>query len=72
MPVLTTSSSSAAASVAVPKPVFFWKPHDGNGYLGQWYWSKFTVEGETYVTAETWMMVQKARLFGDEVCIHNP
>jgi hypothetical protein len=47
-------------------PVYFWKPAQGNGYLGQWYPSKFTHEGDTYATAEMWMMVQKARLFGDE------
>lgn len=28
--------------------------------------SPFTVDGETYATAEMWMMVQKARLFSDE------
>ena len=47
-------------------PVYFWKPDQGNGYLGQWYWSPFTHEDDTYKTAEMWMMVQKARLFGDE------
>jgi ribA/ribD-fused uncharacterized protein len=46
--------------------VYFWKPADGNGYLGQWYPSPFTHEGDTYATAEMWMMVSKARLFGDE------
>ncbi|CAO2648009.1 Nn.00g089310.m01.CDS01 [Neocucurbitaria sp. VM-36] len=49
------------------QPVYFWRPNQGNGYLGQWFWSAFTVNGETYATAEMWMMVQKARLFGDEV-----
>ena len=49
------------------QPVYFWKPTQGNGYLGQWYWTPFTHEGEEYVTAEMWMMVGKARLFGDEV-----
>lgn len=24
-------------------PVYFWKPDQPNGYLGQWYPSKFTV-----------------------------
>jgi hypothetical protein len=47
-------------------PVYFWKPAEGNGYLGQWYPSEFTHAGDTYATAEMWMMVQKARLFGDE------
>jgi predicted NAD-dependent protein-ADP-ribosyltransferase YbiA (DUF1768 family) len=49
-----------------PRPVFFWKQRDYDGYLCQWYYSPFTVGGETYATAETWMMVQKARCFNDE------
>lgn len=48
-------------------PVYFWRPDQGNGYLGQWFWSKWEVDGDTYATAEMWMMVCKARLFGDEV-----
>ncbi|KAJ4305178.1 hypothetical protein N0V90_000709 [Kalmusia sp. IMI 367209] len=47
-------------------PVYFWKPDQGHGYLGQWYWSPWVHEGDTYVNAEVWMMVGKARLFGDE------
>lgn len=34
--------------------------------FSQWWPSPFAVDGETYATAEHWMMVQKARLFGDE------
>ncbi|KAL5427324.1 hypothetical protein PMIN04_001339 [Paraphaeosphaeria minitans] len=49
-----------------PGPVYFWKPQDGYGYLGQWFWSPWPHEGDTYKTAEMWMMVGKARLFGDE------
>ncbi|KAF1959795.1 DUF1768-domain-containing protein [Byssothecium circinans] len=61
-------SVTASASTTTPasKPVYFWKPTQGNGYLGQWYWSPFTHNNDTYHTAEMWMMVQKARLFGDE------
>jgi ribA/ribD-fused uncharacterized protein len=33
--------------------------------LSQWWPSPFTVDGETYATAEHWMMAGKARLFGD-------
>ncbi|KAF2712183.1 DUF1768-domain-containing protein [Pleomassaria siparia CBS 279.74] len=47
-------------------PVYFWRPHDVHGYLSQWYHSKFKVDGDEYATAEMWMMVSKARLFGDE------
>ncbi|KAI8936923.1 hypothetical protein NX059_006153 [Plenodomus lindquistii] len=46
--------------------IYFWRPKDENGWLGQWYPSPFVVQGERYATAEMWMMVGKARLFGDE------
>ena len=36
--------------------------------MSQWYDSEWEHEGSTYRSAEEWMMVQKARLFGDEVC----
>lgn len=48
-------------------PVYFWKPEKGHGYLGQWYWSPWTCNGESYNSAEMWMMVGKARIFSDEV-----
>jgi ribA/ribD-fused uncharacterized protein len=49
------------------RPFYFWKPQQPGGYLSQWYSSPFTLpNGETYATTEMWMMVQKARLFGDE------
>ncbi|KAI4930808.1 uncharacterized protein J4E92_004641 [Alternaria infectoria] len=60
------SASSSTTLTPAAKPVFFWKPRDGHGYLCQWYWSKFTINDETYATAEMWMMVHKARCFGDE------
>lgn len=34
--------------------------------FSQWWPSAFVVDGESYATAEHWMMAQKARLFGDE------
>ena len=50
--------------------VFFWRETEVPfGFLSQWYESSFEVDGVTYQSAEMWMMVQKARLFGDEVCI---
>ncbi|KAF2687359.1 DUF1768-domain-containing protein [Lentithecium fluviatile CBS 122367] len=64
MPV--TVVPNPTASKPQDGPVYFWKPTQGNGYLGQWYWSPFTFDGDEYKTAEMWMMVQKARLFGDE------
>lgn len=34
--------------------------------FSQWFASPFTIEGTLYITAEHWMMAEKARLFGDE------
>ena len=54
-----------------PKYIFFWghTPRQGGGVgkhvFSQWYEAPFTVDGATYPTAEHWMMVEKARLFGD-------
>ncbi|KAF2006855.1 DUF1768-domain-containing protein [Amniculicola lignicola CBS 123094] len=71
MSVSTISAASAASASketeTETRPVYFWKPHEKKyGYLGQWYESEFEVGGDTYVTAEMWMMVGKARLFKDE------
>ncbi|ORY02736.1 hypothetical protein BCR34DRAFT_573963 [Clohesyomyces aquaticus] len=65
IPVTVASSASNPVS-ADSEPVYFWRPHDSNGYLGQWYSTPFTYDECTYATAEMWMMVQKARLFSDE------
>jgi predicted NAD-dependent protein-ADP-ribosyltransferase YbiA (DUF1768 family) len=49
-------------------PIFFWREtHPELGWLSQWYPVQFEHEGITYVTAEMWMMIQKAKLFNDEV-----
>lgn len=55
---------------ATPKYLYFWG-HTSKGSLGkevfsQWYPAPFTVDGDTYATAEHYMMAEKARLFGDE------
>lgn len=57
----------AQTSATEEGPVYFWRPHEDWGFLGQWYESPFEHEGVTYVTAEMWMMVHKAKLFKDEV-----
>lgn len=36
------------------------------GVFSQWHATTFTLEGMTFVTAEQWMMLAKAQLFGDE------
>lgn len=65
-PPTTPTPTPKKPTEANNKPVYFWRPHTPNGYLSQWYSSPFTLNGETYATAEMWMMVQKARLFKDE------
>ena len=55
-----------------PKYLFFWGHRSRNpdyvdqSCLSNWFPSKFTVEGTEYLTAEQFMMAEKARLFGDE------
>jgi ribA/ribD-fused uncharacterized protein len=36
------------------------------GVFSQWHPTSFTLDGLQFATAEQWMMVEKARLFGDE------
>jgi predicted NAD-dependent protein-ADP-ribosyltransferase YbiA (DUF1768 family) len=60
------AESSKAASHK-DGPVYFWKTHQGHGYLSQWFLSPWTHDGDEYDSTEKWMMVGKARLFGDEV-----
>ncbi|KXN84119.1 hypothetical protein AN958_00444 [Leucoagaricus sp. SymC.cos] len=62
-----------AEEVEESKYVFFWKVDQENGYMSQWYLSPFKADIEMdgksetceFLTAEHWMMVQKALLFGD-------
>eukprot|EP00798_Chlamydomonas_sp_ICE-L_P016194 gene16193-22357_t len=55
--------------VESPDAVFFWRPQDEQGWLGQWYRSRFTevaASGGTAVTyehAEQYMMHSKGMLF---------
>jgi ribA/ribD-fused uncharacterized protein len=67
--------SSLAAAVAAgghPKYLFFWGHTPkidgavGAWVLSQWYPAPFEVDGQRYLTAEHWMMAEKARLFGDD------
>jgi hypothetical protein len=53
-------------------PLFFWREfEEPYGFLSQWYDSPFVVGGITYASTEMWMMIQKAKLFGDEVCYNK-
>ncbi|KAF9446575.1 DUF1768-domain-containing protein [Macrolepiota fuliginosa MF-IS2] len=53
--------------------IFFWKTNEEHGYMSQWAYSPFKADVEIdgqvekceFPTAEHWMMVQKALLFGD-------
>lgn len=62
-----TTSRKMARSTESANVVYFWHPEGNNGIYSQWYPSPFEHEGVKYATAEMWMMVQKAKLFKDEV-----
>ena len=47
------------------KTVCFHNPDDENGYLSNWYPSRFTVEGRSFSSMEQFMMYQKAVCFRD-------
>ena len=54
-----------------PKLLLFWghRPRGtgvGKHVLSQWWPATFSVEGDSYASAEHFMMAEKARLFGDE------
>ncbi|MFB6454953.1 NADAR family protein [Chitinophaga sp. Hz27] len=63
------AQSEHAATI---KYLFFWgHTPAANGQLGkecfsQWYEAPFTADGHRYLTAEHWMMAQKALLFNDQ------
>lgn len=45
--------------------VFFCKTGDANGYLSNWHFARFEIDGIGYWTVEHYMMYQKAMLMGD-------
>lgn len=49
------------------KVVCFHNPDEENGFLSNWYISKFEVDGRAFSSMEQFMMYQKAICFGDEV-----
>lgn len=66
---MSQSSSNTSTETG---PVFFWREFEKPyGFLSQWYESTFEHEGVNYTSTEMWMMYQKAKLFGDEVCLHH-
>ncbi|KAK4547746.1 hypothetical protein LTR36_000704 [Oleoguttula mirabilis] len=61
------ASSSTTIGDKELGPLWFWREfEEPYGFLSQWYECAFEVDGVTYLTAEMWMMIQKAKLFGDE------
>jgi ribA/ribD-fused uncharacterized protein len=77
MPVTAADARTVAELLGViqagvqPKYLAFWghQPPPGGGVgkgcFSQWWPSAFTVDGETYASAEHYMMAAKALLFGD-------
>jgi ribA/ribD-fused uncharacterized protein len=67
---LDTLRRAIAAGVEV-RWLFFWG-HTAKGarigphVLSQWYPTTFVCDGERYISAEHYMMAEKAKLFGDE------
>lgn len=47
--------------------IYFWKPHQNDGYLSNWYPSPFTVEDKHFVNSEHYFMWKKVMLFEPEL-----
>ena len=45
--------------------IFFWKEDEENGWLSNWYKSKFVIDDFEYLHVEQYIMAQKAKLFHD-------
>ena len=43
--------------------IYFWKPEQEDGYLGNWYVSPFTVDGKLFHNSEHYFMWKKVMLF---------
>lgn len=73
---MTRTISSKEALIAEmeqgfqPEFVFFWQvdadSEERREYLSQWYPAEFVIDDITYLTAEHYMMAEKARIFGDD------
>ena len=46
--------------------ICFHNPNEDNGYLSNWYLSKFTIDNVTFSSMEQYMMYRKAVCFHDE------
>jgi len=43
--------------------IYFWKPAEKNGFLGNWYYSPFIKEGIHFINNEQYFMWKKQQLF---------
>ncbi len=43
--------------------IYFWKPEQDDGYLGNWYTAPFTIEGKLFHNSEHYFMWKKVMLF---------
>ena len=68
MQSLHAMANEVAPDMQATGPIFFWREFEKPyGFLSQWYECAFEHERVTFLTAEMWMMYQKAKLFDDEV-----
>ncbi|EWC48702.1 hypothetical protein DRE_00007 [Drechslerella stenobrocha 248] len=68
---MAATTSSNNTTIDRSNPVFFWKPDQEHGYLGQWYASPFVSVSEDgskveYRNCEQYMMHQKGVLFAPD------
>lgn len=49
--------------------IFFWKPSETDGYLGNWYTSPLKKDNINYSCVEQYIMAMKAKLFGDNTML---
>ena len=56
------------------KPIFFFwtDPDSEGGFLSPWYPCPFEFEGIKYVSVGHYIMVRRAEIFEDDVCIYTP
>ncbi|MCB1592221.1 MAG: NADAR family protein [Alphaproteobacteria bacterium] len=70
LPISKSDLISALGEGQIFKFLCFWSheqnaTHVTKACLSQWYPSSFCIEGRTYLTAEHFMMAEKAKIFGD-------